>query len=91
MIALDENGNFLVNENGTLKTTNFPEIQNAQSECRCYQGEWEVNTLYGKNILIWTLTNSENDRCNDLYRICSRYYAVQSITYNRRTQGFLIT
>ena len=29
MIALDENGNFLSNTNGTLKETDRPEIQNA--------------------------------------------------------------
>ena len=90
MIALDENGNFLQNENGQLKETANPEIQNAQSECRCNQGEWDVDILFGKNILIWNLTDSVNDRCNDLFRICSKYYAVQAVNYNRITQRFNI-
>ncbi len=90
MIALDENGNFLSNTNGTLKETDRPEIQNAQAECRCNQGEWNVNILFGKNILIWNLTDSINDRCNDLFRICSKYYAVQAVNYNRITQRFNI-
>ena len=42
-IALDENGNFLTNTNGLLKESANREIQSAQAECRCNQGEWKVN------------------------------------------------
>ena len=88
MIALDDNGNFLFNENGYLEETEYPEEQNAKAECRCNQGEWEVDPLYGKNILIWELSSSESDRCNDLFRICSKYFPVQSIVYNKNLQRF---
>ncbi len=89
-IALDENGNFLTNASGLLKESANPEIQNAQAECRCNQGEWDVNILFGKNILIWNLTDSVNDRCNDLYRICIKYFAVQAVNYDNTTQRFNI-
>ena len=90
MIALDDNGNFLFNENGLLATTNYPSQQNAKAECRCMQGEWSVDILYGKNFLIWELSSSPNDRCNDLFAICSKYFGVRSVTWNQTLEKFTI-
>lgn len=90
MIALDDNGNFLFNENGLLEETAYPDQQNAKAECRCMQGEWVVDPLYGKNILIWELSSSPNDRCNDLFIICSKYFAVRSVTWQAALEKFIV-
>lgn len=90
MIELDDNGNMVAGVNGLLATTKTPEIQNAKSEIRCMQGEWSVDPLYGKNFLIWELSSSPNDRCNDLFIICSKYYAVQSVTWSELLSKFII-
>lgn len=89
MIALDDNGNF-ISENGLLANTSYPEIQNAKSECRCTQGEWLVDILYGKNFLVWELSSSPNDRCDDLTRICAKYFAVRSVAWNQLRERFII-
>ncbi len=90
MIALDDNGNFLFNENGLLATTAYPAEQNAKAEIRCMQGEWIVDPLYGKNFLIWELSSSPNDRCNDLFSICLKYFAVRAVTWNQLLEKFTI-
>lgn len=90
MIALDDDGNFIYGLNGLLATTTTPEAQNAKSEVRCNQGEWIVDALYGKNILIWELSSSPNDRCNDLFTICTKYFAVRSVTWNDTLAKFII-
>jgi hypothetical protein len=90
MIALDDNGNFIANDNGLLANTNYPNIQNAKSECRCMQGEWLTDILYGKNFLVWELSSSPNDRCNDLFIICAKYYEVRSVIWNQAKERFII-
>lgn len=90
MIALTDDGNFIANENGLLATTEYPTIQNAKSEIRCNQGEWEVDILYGKNILIWELSSSPTDRCNDLFRICAKYFEVFSVIWDATRERFNI-
>lgn len=90
MIELDDNGNFLFGTNGLLATATHPDEQNAKSEIRCNQGEWVTDPLYGKNILIWELSSSPTDRCNDLFVICSKYFPVRTVVWNDLLEKFTV-
>lgn len=80
MIALDDNGNFVLS-GGKLTNTTTPALQYFKSECRCVQGGYAADTLYGRNPIVWELSKSVDDRINDLYRIGYKYLAVNSIIY----------
>ena len=54
------------------------------------QGEWLTDILYGKNFLVWELSSSPNDRCNDLFIICAKYYEVRSVIWNQAKERFII-
>lgn len=81
MIALDDNGNFVVNIAGHLTTTRIPGIQNAKCEMRCIQGSWPANLFFGRNQLIWSISQSVQDRSLDINRIATKYVQVVSVTY----------
>ena len=80
MIAIDDNGNF-VTASGSLSTTDKHEPQAYKAECRCFQGQYEIDPLYGLNTLVWQLSQSVNDRIGDLYRVGYKYLSVNSITF----------
>lgn len=88
MIALDENGNFITNSNNRLTQARRPDIQNAQAESRCVQGQYAPDLTYGKNYLTWYLSDSVSDRANDLYRIASKYTQVISVIYIPEKQEY---
>lgn len=88
MIAIDDNGNFIVDANGRLTTTSRPADQNFVAEVRCIQGTWPVDLTYGRNVLIWTISQSPVDRCGDLARIGSKYTVVKSVVYNAQTETY---
>lgn len=90
MIALDENGNFVVDANNHLKETTTPADQNFMSECRCMQGTYAMDPSYGLNPVVWELSQSPRDRCADLYRIGIKYTPVQSVLYNSETGDYSI-
>jgi len=81
MIAISDSGDFVM-VSGKLSSTTKPAQQNYKAECRCMQGTYSVDSLYGLNPLIWKLSQSINDRISDLYRIGYKYLAVNSITYS---------
>jgi len=80
MIAIDENGNFVMVNNKLSSTSNLP-LQSFKAECRCEQGTYVADSLFGRNPIIWQISQSPNDRIDDLYRIGYKYLAVNSITY----------
>ena len=81
MIAIDDNGNFVMS-GGKLTATSQPEQQAYKAECRCMQGTYAFDTLYGLNPLVWQLSQSINDRISDLYRIGYKYLVVNSVVYS---------
>lgn len=88
MIALTDGGNFAVDGAGHLTTTSQPAVQNAKSELRCQQGEWVSDPFFGRNVLVWGISQSTHDRTVDINRICSKYVSVISVTYDETTQKY---
>jgi len=91
MIEIDDNGNFVVDDNGLLKTTSRPNTQSAKAEMRCQQGSWFLDPTFGRNLLVWTISQSPRDRSMDLSRIAQKYVTVGSVVYNTQTQTYDIT
>lgn len=84
-IALDANGNFIVNNSNALQTVATPylaSVQNFESETRCEEGTFSFMPLFGLDPLAWKLSQSVSDRIADLLRIGAKYLTVQSISYN---------
>lgn len=90
MIAIDDNGNFEVNGSGGLKTTSTPGPQCAKAETRCLQGTWTAQPFFGRNSLVWSISQSTQDRSADLNRIASKYVNVVFVTYNDEFQRYEI-
>jgi hypothetical protein len=88
-IALTDNGNFLLKD-GRLTTAQNPAFQNYKSEVRCIQETYPVDRTFGRNVLVWNLSQSVQDRCNDLFRIGEKYLPVKSVTYNNTLQEYQI-
>lgn len=90
MIAIDDNGNFEVDASNHLKASTYPAAQNFKAETRCVQGTWIPDPTFGRNTLIWTLSQSPSDRCEDLTRIGSKYLTVLSVSYDEATQKYSV-
>lgn len=54
--------------------------QDAVSECRCEQGGNFADATYGRNPLVWKLSQSDVDKVADVKRIVTKYYNPNSIT-----------
>lgn len=54
--------------------------QDAVSECRCEQGGNFADATYGRNPLVWKLSQSDIDKVADIKRIVTKYYNPNSIT-----------
>jgi len=80
MIALDDNGNIVFQNGKIAETTNAP-LQYYKSECRCVQGNYVADSTYGRNPIVWELSQSIDDKISDLYRIGFKYLSVNSIIY----------
>jgi hypothetical protein len=81
---LDSDGNVVVDAiTGLAKqVTGLSSLeQDAMSECRCEQGGNFTDETYGRNPLVWKLSQSSADRVADIKRIVSKYYDPYSITY----------
>lgn len=89
-IALDDNGNFLLGDNGNLSESQNPPLQYFKSEVRCIQETYAVDTTYGRNVLVWNLSQSVGDRCSDLYRIGEKYMPVKSVTYSNELKTYQV-
>jgi hypothetical protein len=82
---LDSDGNILVNATTGLseQVTGLASLeQDAMSECRCEQGGNFADSDYGRNVLVWKLSQSPSDRVADIKRIVTKYYNPYSITYD---------
>ena len=85
---LDNDGNIVVNAVTGLaeQVTGLRSLeQDAMSECRCEQGGNFADATYGRNLLVWKLSQSSADRIADVKRIVSKYYNPFSITYENGT------
>lgn len=83
-IMLDSDGNIIVNADTGLveQVTDLRSLeQDAMSECRCEQGGNFADETYGRNPLVWKLSQSSADRVADVKRIVTKYYNPYSITY----------
>ncbi len=82
-VKLTDNGDVAVNGDGTiaLETDELAPVQFAKSECRCEQGQWFANNLFGRNPLYWKFSQSVTDRIQDITRICSQYRTVRTIYF----------
>jgi hypothetical protein len=81
---LDGDGNILVDATTGLskQVTGLQSLeQDAMSECRCEQGGNFTDETYGRNPLVWKLSQSSADRVADVKRIVTKYYNPYSITY----------
>ena len=54
--------------------------QDAVSECRCEQGGNFADSTYGRNPLVWKLSQSDIDKVADVKRIVTKYYNPNSIS-----------
>lgn len=88
-IALTDNGNFLLKD-GKLTQAQNPPLQYFKSEVRCIQETYAVDRTFGRNVLVWNLSQSPSDRCADLTRIGEKYMPVKSVTYNELLQEYNI-
>ena len=82
--SLDGDGNIVVDASTGLvkQVTGLQSLeQDAMSECRCEQGGNFTDSTYGRNPLVWKLSQSSADKIADVKRIVSKYYNPYSITY----------
>ncbi|HNX82680.1 MAG TPA: hypothetical protein PKL77_11115 [Candidatus Omnitrophota bacterium] len=56
--------------------------QDAISECRCEQGGNFADATYGRDPLVWKLSQKNADKINDIKRIVTKYYTPYSISYD---------
>jgi hypothetical protein len=83
-IMLDSDGNIIVDASTGLSkqvTGKRSLEQDAVSECRCEQGGNFADDTYGRNPLVWKLSQSSADKVADVKRIVMKYYNPYSITY----------
>ena len=82
-LMLDSTGNIMVSSTTGLaeQVTGKQSLeQDAMSECRCEQGGNFTDSTYGRNPLVWKLSQSDTDRVADIKRIVEKYYAPNSIS-----------
>lgn len=80
---LDTDGNIIVNTSTGLseQVSGLASLeQDAMSECRCEQGGNFADATYGRNPLVWKLSQSDADKVADVKRIVSKYYTPNTIT-----------
>jgi hypothetical protein len=83
-IKLDSDGNIVTNATTGLseQVTGQQSLeQDAMSECRCEQGGNFTDSSYGRNPLVWKLSQSSADKIADVKRIVTKYYDPYSIIY----------
>lgn len=80
---LDTSGNIVVDATTglSLQVTGQASLeQDAVSECRCEQGGNFADSTYGRNPLVWKLSQSDVDKVADVKRIVTKYYNPNTIT-----------
>ena len=81
---LDTDGNILIDSTTGLskQVSGLASLQqDAVSECRCEQGGNFADATYGRNPLVWKLSQSSADKVDDIKRIVTKYYSPYSISY----------
>lgn len=81
-LALDDDGNILFDDATGLSLQREGQAlleQDARSECRCEQNTYFADQFYGRNPLVWKLSQVTNDRITDIKNIVTKYYEPQSI------------
>ena len=79
---LDTDGNIVVNSITGFAETVSGKLsleQDAMSECRCEQGGNFADATYGRNPLVWKLSQSDADEVADIKRIVQKYFEPNSI------------
>jgi hypothetical protein len=81
-IKLDDNGVIQFDETTglSLQISGYASLeQDARSECRCVQNTYFADATYGRNPLVWNLSQRVADRIADINRIVNKYISPQSI------------
>ena len=81
-LALDDDGNILFDADTGLSLQREGQAlleQDARSECRCEQSTYFADLFYGRNPLVWKLSQVPGDRVADIKNIVTKYYEPQSI------------
>lgn len=80
--ALTDEGDFIIDNSGNIAFVDGQHalIQNYKSEVRCEQNTFPPLPEFGRNPLIWKLSQSKQDRIDDLTRIGNKYVYVQAVT-----------
>ncbi|MDD5363623.1 MAG: hypothetical protein PHN88_15985, partial [Ignavibacteria bacterium] len=76
-IKLDADGNIVINATTGLseQVTGKESLEcDAISECRCEMGGNFADPAYGRDALVWKLSQSNIDRVADIKRIVRKYY-----------------
>jgi hypothetical protein len=81
MIAIDDQGDFIVDNDGNMTESTNPPQQNFIAEVRCLQTTYIVEPTFGRNYLTWTLSQNVNDRIADLIRISKKYLTINNVSY----------
>ena len=76
-LLLDSSGNIVINPVTGLseQVTGQQALErDAMSECRCEQGGNFADASYGRDPLVWKLSQSNIDRVTDVKRIVRKYF-----------------
>lgn len=81
-LALDDDGNILFDGETGLSLQREGRAlleQDARSECRCEQYTYFVDQYFGRNPLVWKLSQVAGDHVADIKTIVTKYYEPYSI------------
>jgi hypothetical protein len=81
-MKLDDNGEIQFDDTTglSLQIYDYQSLeQDARSECRCVQNTYFADSTYGRNPLVWTLSQKVSDRIADINLIVNKYLSPQSI------------
>ncbi|MBN2401983.1 MAG: hypothetical protein JXN64_06265 [Spirochaetes bacterium] len=87
-ISLDPDGNIQVNPitGLSIQVSGQQALEEqAMSECRCEQNGNFADPTYGRDALVWKLSQSNIDRVADIKRIIQKYYEPNSISAENNT------
>jgi hypothetical protein len=90
MIGVDLKGDFIVDGFGHLQLAANPTWQTIAAECRCEQQTYFADLNFGRNPLIWKLSNEPKDRVSDLTRIGNKYTTIRSCFYDEGTRRYVL-
>lgn len=93
MISIDFDGNIKTDSSGNIASVSGSEAtqQAFVSEVRCTQGTFDLLPEFGRNPIVWTLSQSPKDRMEDIVRISKNYLTVREISYNKDSQTYEVT